>query len=185
MLKVVVNAGHTASDSGYPDHGASGSYSYEGDITKAVAEIVVEDLAKVGYKALFVQEDNLTDVCDISNGFNADVFVSIHCNSVDNAPDAKGTETFYHVGSDEGPKLAQCIQNQLVNTMQSVDRGIKVDTSLYPRGLAVLRNTDAYAALVELGFISNLTEEYYMNTHIPEMAHAVARGITDYFAVKG
>ena len=182
MAKVVVNAGHTCSTSGYPDHGASGSYSYEGDITKAVAEIVVDDLSKVGYEALFVQEDNLTDVCDISNGFNADVFVSIHCNSVDNAPDAKGTETFYHVGSTEGPKLAQYIQDQLVQTMKTTDRGIKVDTDRYRSGFAVLRDTDAPAALVELAFISNLTEEYYMNTHIEEMAHAVARGITDYFA---
>ena len=57
MAKVVINAGHTASNSGYEDHGAVGSYSYEGDITKAVAEIVVEDLAKVGYEALFVQND--------------------------------------------------------------------------------------------------------------------------------
>ena len=49
MVKVVINAGHTASNSGYADHGAVGAYSSDGDITKAVADIVVDDLAKVGY----------------------------------------------------------------------------------------------------------------------------------------
>ena len=180
MPKVVINAGHMPSTSEYPDKGAVGSYSYEGDISKAVANVVVDDLARVGYETIMVQEDDLNDICDISNGFGADVFVSIHCNSA--SPEAHGTETWYHNGSTEGPKLAQYIQDQLVQTMETTDRGIKVDTDRYRSGFAVLRDTDAPAALVELAFISNLTEEYYMNTHIEEMAHAVARGITDYFA---
>lgn len=181
MAKVVVNAGHTCSTSGYADHGAVGSYSYEGDITKAVAEIVVEDLQNVGYEALFVQDDSLRNICDVSNGFNADVFVSVHCNS-STSPEAHGTETFYWHTSDEGKKLANCVQNQLINTFDLTDRGLKQCIPGTPTNFCVVRATDAVACLVELAFISNLTEEYWLNTHTEEIAHAVARGVTDYFA---
>ena len=181
MAKVVVNAGHTCSTSGYADHGAVGSYSYEGDITKAVAEIVVEDLSKVGYEALFVQEDNLTDVCDMSNGFGADVFVSVHCNSSE-SPEAHGAETFYWHTSGEGKKLAGCIQNQLISTFDLTDRGLKQCIPGTPTNFCVVRETDAVACLVELAFISNPTEEDLLNNNIEKLAHAVARGVSDYFA---
>lgn len=184
MAKVVINAGHTASNSGYADHGAVGAYSYEGNITKAIAEIVVEDLAKVGYEALFVQNDNLNTICDISNGFNADVFVSIHCNSSDDSR-AHGTETFYWHTSGEGKKLAGCIQNQLIDTFGLTDRGLKQCIPGTPTNFCVVRETDAVACLAELAFISNPTEEDLLNNNIEKWAHAIARGVTDYFAVKG
>jgi N-acetylmuramoyl-L-alanine amidase len=184
MAKVVINAGHTASNSGYEDHGAVGSYSYEGDITKAVAEIVVDDLSKVGYEALFVQNDDLNTICNISNGFNADVFVSVHCNSSE-SPEAHGAETFYWHTSGEGKKLAGCIQNQLVDTFDLTDRGLKQCIPGTPTNFCVVRETDAVACLVELAFISNPTEEDLLNNNIEKLAHAVARGISDYFAVKG
>ena len=181
MAKVVVNAGHTASNSGYEDHGAVGSYSYEGDITLAVAEVVVNDLSRVGYHALLVQEDDLNTICDISNGFDADVFVSIHCNSSDDSR-AHGTETFYWHTSGEGKKLAGCIQNQLIDTFGLTDRGLKQCIPGTPTNVCVRRETDAVACLVELAFISNPTEEDLLNNNIEKLAHAVARGVSDYFA---
>ena len=183
MAKVAINAGHMYSGSGYEDKGASGMYSLEGDIARAVANVVCDDLQKVGYEILFIQDDGLKNICDMANGFNGDVFVSIHCNSADN-PKAHGTETWYHTGSEEGPKLAQCVQNQLVESMGTADRGIKKDTDRYDTGFAVTRDTKMPACLTELAFISNADEEDYMNDHIELMAHAVARGITDYFAAR-
>ena len=181
MTKVVINAGHTASNSGYADHGAVGSSSYEGDITKAVAEIVVDDLAKVGYEALFVQNDDLNTICDISNGFNADVFVSVHCNSSE-SPEAHGAETFYWHTSREGKKLANCVQNQLISTFDLTDRGLKQCIPGTPTNFCVVRETDAVACLAELAFISNPTEEDLLNNNIEKWAHAIARGVSDYFA---
>lgn len=181
MAKVVINAGHTASNSGYEDHGAVGSYSYEGDITLAVAEVVVNDLSRVGYHALLVQEDDLNTICDISNGFNADVFVSIHCNSSTSST-AHGTETFYWHTSGEGKKLAGCIQNQLIDTFGLTDRGLKQCIPGTPTNFCVVRETDAVACLAELAFISNQIEEDLLNNNVEKWAHAVARGVSDYFA---
>jgi N-acetylmuramoyl-L-alanine amidase len=115
--------------------------------------------------------------CDISDFAGADVFASIHCNRVANIPEAKGTEIFCFAGSVTGRKLAQCIQAQLVG-LGMVDRGVKT-TPLYVTG-----HTEAVAALVELGFLSNTEDAAKLgDPHWQdEFARAVARGLTDYFA---
>lgn len=169
-MLVVINAGHCPG----VDSGACGDYSQEANIVKYVGEVVCKDLEAVGIQALFVQDDSLSNVCGVANDADADLFVSIHCNSAANRT-AKGTETFFYEGSANSKKLAQCIQNQLVDTMKSVDRGLKNGDWLY-----VLKHTTMPAVLTELGFISNPAEEKYLNEHKQVIAHAVARGITDY-----
>ena len=170
MPKIAVNAGHCPG----LDSGACGSYSQEADIVKKVAEIVCSDLNNVGYETLFIQENELEDICSMSDSFGADLFVSIRCNSAENSS-AKGTETFYCEGSSNGYRLASKIQSQLLNTLGTIDRGLKTNR------LYVTSNTVAPAALVELGFISNQDEEFMLNTRIEDMAHAIARGISDYY----
>ena len=166
-MRIAINSGH------YPglDSGACGIFSTEAELVEKVAKIVCEDLEAVGYNVLFIQENELYDIVAQSDSFNADVFVSIHANAADKT--AEGTETYYFYDSWWGMTLAECIQKQLVDTMQSVDRGIK------EAGFQVL-TCEAIAALVELDFIDNQEREIYLNNNIEKMAHAVARGITDY-----
>lgn len=170
MYKIAVNAGHCPG----ADPGACGAYSTEADIVKKVAEIVCSDLEKVGYKTRFIQMDSLGGICNEANQWGADLFVSIHCNSAA-SQSAKGTETFHWNGSVDGQTLARCVQRQLINTLGTTDRGLKT------ANFAVLRGTDMPACLTELAFISNTEEEALLNNNIEKIAHAVARGITDYY----
>ncbi len=48
-------------------------------------------------------------------------FVSLHCNAFNTV--ARGTETLYK--SYNGQQLAQLIQDQIINSINTVDRGIK------------------------------------------------------------
>ncbi len=169
-MKVAINAGHCPG----LDSGAVGEYSTEADIVKYVAEVVVEDLQKIGIEALFIQENELENICRIANNFGADLFVSIHCNSA-KSHQAHGTETYYFDGSEAGYKIANCVQKQLISTMQLTDRGTKASQKLY-----VLRYTNMPACLAELAFISNQAEEKYLNDHKKIMGDAIARAITDY-----
>ena len=171
-MLVAINAGHCPG----LDAGACGNYSEEANIVKSVAEVVCEDLNQIGIQAIFIQENELEDICDIANGANADLFVSIHCNAA--SPEAHGTETFYCSGSENGRQLAQCIQDQLIGTLGTTDRGLKTN-SLY-----VTKHTNMPAVLTELAFISNPDEEELLNNNINEMAHAIARGVTDYMCTK-
>ena len=168
-MLVAVNAGHCPG----LDPGAVGAYSHEADIVEKVAKVVCSALENVGYETLFIQENELEDITGAANNAGADIFVSIHCNSAGSAA-AEGTETFHYYGSSSGKKLAGYIQSQLLDTMESVDRGVK------EAGYYVIKYTDAPAVLVELDFISNPEREDYLNNNIKETGDAIARGITDY-----
>ena len=177
-MKVFINPGHAPN--GNPDPGAVNQYSglKEAVVVKHVGDLVAKYLIAAGVDATVCLDDSLATVVDASNSMGADVFVSIHCNSASN-PSAEGTETFYFYSSEQGRKLANCIQSQLIDSMDTVDRGIK-GARPGTNGLYVLTNTDAVAVLVELAFISNQDDVILLTENQDDFARAIARGITDY-----
>lgn len=70
---------------------------------------------------------------------------------------------------------ATCIQDQIVDALNTVDRGVKANPKLF-----VLRYTAMPAVLVELGFISNESDEVLLTDRQDDFARAIARGVTDY-----
>ena len=75
--------------------------------------------------------------------------------------------------------LANCIQNQLVDALDTSDRGVKIAMPGV-NGLYVLTNTDMPAVLVKLAFITNPRDEDILANAQDALARAVARGVTDY-----
>lgn len=169
-MKICINGGH------YPgkDSGAVGDYLKETDVAKNLMHSVAGYLRAVGYEVLEVQENELYEITDASNSWGADLFVSLHCNAAVNRS-ARGTETFCY-GAGEGESLAYCIQQQIVDSLGTVDRGVK-----YSKGLYVLRYTECPAVLVETAFISNPEDETLLRDRMDDFARAIARGVTDYF----
>lgn len=173
-MKIFINPGHAPG--GIPDPGAVGpSGLRESDVTADVSAMVVEYLQAAGCEAMSYQSDSLQDICDTSNAWGADLFVSIHCNSAENM-NARGTETFCYSRGGNGEQLAECIQAQIVDSLGTVDRGVKT-ANFY-----VLRNTECPAVLVETAFISNAVDEVLLadESKQDEFARAIARGVTDY-----
>lgn len=170
-MKICINAGHCPG----LDSGAVGTYLQEASVTKEIAEIVCADLRAVGYEVLFVQENELYDITDASNAFGADAFVSIHCNAATNLT-ARGTETFAFRANTASDMLASCIQEQVIDSLKTVDRGVKY-ANYY-----VLKHTDCPAVLVETAFISNVEDEKLLAEKKAEFAHAIARGVSDFYA---
>ncbi len=74
-----------------------------------------------------------------------------------------------------GGNLAQCIQNQIVGALGTVDRGVKEMP-----GLIVLKHTDMPAVLVETAFIDNDDDATLLVDCSDDFAAAIARGVTDY-----
>ena len=175
-MKVFLNAGH-ASD-GNPDPGACGYGLRECDVAKNVADLVAGYLAAAGVEVVgCLQSDSLHEVVTASNNSGADVFISIHCNACNGS--ANGTEVWHYYGSEEGEKLAQYIQNQIVDALGTVNRGTK-GAKPGINGLYVLSNTDAVAVLVELAFIDHASDAELLRSRQDEFARAIARGVTDY-----
>jgi len=174
MPKIFLNPGHCVG----LDPGAVGNGIQEADITLKIGRLTEKYLLAAGLTTKLFQYDGLEEICNASNSFNADLFISIHCNAAD-SPAAHGTETFYFPSSANGQKLARCIQNQITSSLGTFNRGIKSISNLY-----VLKHTAAPAVLVELAFITNPHDAKLLAYYQDAFARAIARGVTDFFISK-
>ena len=177
-MKVFLNPGHAPN--GNPDPGAVNGETglRECDVALAVGESAESYLNAAGVETELLQSDSLYDICEAANSSDADIFVSIHCNAAE-AEEANGTETWACAGSYRGSVLASCIQSQIVDALDTTDRGVKI-AKPGVNGLYVLTNTGMPAVLVELAFITNPGDEEILAHDQDALARAVARGITDY-----
>ena len=175
-MRVFLNPGHAPG--GNPDPGACGFGLRECDVAKNVADLVAGYLTAAGVEVVgCLQSDSLEEVVDSSNNSDADVFISIHCNACNGS--ANGTEVWHYYGSGAGAALARCIQNQIVTSLGTTDRGTK-GAKPGVNGLYVLSNTDAVAVLVELAFIDHAGDAHLLRSQQDDFARAIARGVTDY-----
>lgn len=179
---VVLDAGHGGTDPGAIGY-INGNEVLEKNLTLEITYKVKEILENAGYTVSMTRTgDTLPSLVERptqANEENAAVFVSIHINSVDNAPSANGTEVFYaesNNGSEYGTtseKLATNILNRMLYYMGSTNRGVKTAEH------AVTKRCEMPAALAEVGFITNPTEVYNMTTdeYQQKAAQGIAEGI--------
>lgn len=184
-MLIAGNAGHCPG----LDSGAVGPNGLqEADVTRSVTKKMLQFLAEAGLDILFIQENELEDICAVSNASSADFFISVHCNSA--SADATGMEIFTTVGQTEADDFATYVLNQLATSeplknlpvrADWVDGDVDKESNFY-----VLRNTDCPAVLVELAFISNPDEEKILGDEAQQtlIAAALARGVTDYLQAK-
>ena len=168
-MKVFINPGHDINlDSGAvnPVYGTR-----ECDVARDSGKMLAQYLDIAGCDVRVVQSDDLGYVCEQSNEWGADIFVSLHCNAFNTV--ARGTETLYK--SFNGQRLANCIQSQIIRSINTVDRGVKRRDDLW-----VLNGTDAVAVLVEMAFIDNEDDHSLLMNELDTIVRAIARGITDF-----
>lgn len=174
MSKLIcVDAGHGGKDAGAVNGG-----KYEKAVALATAKILKSELEKNGFKVVLTRDSDifleLSERCQISNRANADLFISIHCNSAENKS-AEGVETWFCKGSTKGEKVAEIVQSDLIEATGAKNRGRKAGT------FYVLKNTKAPAILVEMGFISNPEEsiKLFKTYYQTAVAKAIAKGVSD------
>lgn len=170
MKIVCIDAGH-----GGKDPGAEGGGVQEKDIALTVA-LKVGALLK-DCEVIYTRTEDvyvgLSERALIANRAKADLFVSIHCNSVDDES-AHGMEVYvYTARSAASTRAAHAIYDRLLPASGLRGRGVKAND------YAVLRETPMPAVLVELAFISNefdrakLTDSAWQD----DAAQAIADGI--------
>lgn len=177
---IILDAGHGGSDSGAVGY-LNGNQVLEKNLTLEITNKVKERLEERGYKVSMTRTgDTLPSLVERptqANEEKAAVFVSIHINSVDNAPEANGTEVYYaesNNGDDyavNSKKLAENILTRMLYYMHSTNRGVKTAEH------AVTKRCEMPASLVEVGFITNPTEVYNMTTE--EYQYKAAQGIAE------
>lgn len=180
-MRVYINPGH---DVVY-DPGAVNMNTglREADVAAAIGEKVKYYLEAAGCEVRLLQSDNLyydsahpdrnVAVCADANAWPADVFVSLHCNAFNGT--ARGTEVECYSENSQGGTLAKCVQSQIVNSLRTIDRGVKEMPELI-----VLKHTSMPAVLVEMAFIDNDHDADLLTHYQDAFARAIARGVTDY-----
>lgn len=151
---IVLDPGHGGRDPGAP--GPSGLQ--EKEVTVDVALRLARLLRLAGASVSLTREDDryvaLADRVAMAGATPAQVFTSLHCNSF-STPAPHGTETYYYE-TWQGQKLAVALQQELIDELELSDRGVR------EAGFYVLRHSPVSAALVEIAFISNPSEERFL-----------------------
>jgi len=172
-MKIAIDAGHGGKDPGAVGPGGL----EEAGVVLDIAKRLSAGLLALGFETclsraadVFVE---LGARCEIANDWDADLFVSIHCNS--DGPEAVGIETLYK--SQKGLMLASPVQRALIEATGDRDRGLKYRADLY-----VLNGTIMPAILAEVGFISHPATEARLATedYRALLAKTIASVLADY-----
>ena len=154
-MKICLDAGHSqAKDTGGDPGAVNGNY-WESVAALAIVKKLANMFSNAGVQVFLTRTGGkpglkLSERCKVANDNDVSCFISIHLNSADNKS-ASGIETLrYGKVGYTTKKLADEVQDSLVEALNWKDRGVKVRDNLY-----VLKHTRCPAILCEVGFISN------------------------------
>lgn len=179
---IVIDAGHGGHDPGAVPNGVK-----EKDVNLAVALKLNESLRNKGYNTIMTRDDDnfvdLDERANIANRNQADIFISLHSNSIGNS-DISGIQVLYCPAFDSELKekdnypLSDALMDEIIKGTGAVNKGI-----LKRPRLVVLRKTAMPAALIEMGFLTNsedaknLQDDAYQDI----MVDSIIKGIERYF----
>jgi N-acetylmuramoyl-L-alanine amidase len=173
---VVIDPGHGGGDPGAV--GIDGLQ--EKVVVLSVGTQVAEQLRRKGINAVLTrsndQEIDLAPRVATAEGARADIFVSIHANSISlSRPDINGIESYYYASS-KGYRLARSIHNSILSNINASDRGIR-QARFY-----VVRRTSMPSVLIEIGFVTGSQDAARLAsaTQRAKLAEAIVQGILDY-----
>jgi len=173
MSTVVIDAGHGGHDSGAV---FGGRMEKTDALNMALA--LRNRLQAQGQRVIMTRSTDvfipLNERSAISNRSNADLFVSVHRNGFHN-PSANGYETFVRTNPRQiDLRAAQAVHNRIVAAGVQSNRGIKHGN------FTVLRNTNAPAILLELGFITNARDNQLFDQNFNAYADAITQGVMEF-----
>lgn len=159
-MKIIIDPGHGGADSG----AIGPSATCEKDLVLGVSQQLAAYLRWIDFDVALTRiEDvfiSLEQRCAMAANFNADLFVSIHANAYHN-PAARGFEVWTNPLLDAADEVAARIWHKfrtafplMVGRTDLSDGDPDKESKFY-----VLVHTPCPAVLVELGFISNPSEE--------------------------
>ncbi|KZE42852.1 hypothetical protein AV540_25415 [Brevibacillus parabrevis] len=177
---IVIDPGHGGKDPGAVASDGTTEAELNLKIARKLRDYLEDNLDATVYMTR--NSDEYVDYSDrynLANDENADLFISVHLNSVTNKS-VKGTTVIYPNNHDISisKSAADFIHDRVTTVLYDYKAPYK-DT----RNLAVLRGTDVPAVLTETGFISNSSDLKYLKTSDgqDEVAYEIYRGIKNWW----
>ena len=195
--KIVIDPGHGGKDSG----AISKKQLYEKSVTLNISLYLKLFLEKYGFEVYLTRYDDryvsLQSRINFTTKIKADLFVSIHADSA--VASANGVGTFIttsegldssnHYGKKDDKSsvinnrfdpanaiLGFSLHSNLLKTSKRKDRGLR------RARFSVIKNAPCPAALVECGFLSNISEEALLRDkkYLQNVAYGITNGIRAY-----
>jgi N-acetylmuramoyl-L-alanine amidase len=180
---IIIDPGH-----GSKDNGTSYNNILEKDLNLSISKILEQELIKNGASTTLIREEDydlsspnskrrkrsdFNNRIDFINKSNADIYLSIHINYLNNNK-YSGSQVFYY--GDNNKELANTIQMYLnkINT----PRGIKVMPNIY-----MYNKLNIKGVLIECGFISNTKDRNNLinKDYQQLLAKTITDALIDYF----
>lgn len=180
-FRIVIDPGH-----GSIDTGTSYRNIYEKEINLQIAKYLAEEFKKVNIIPIMTRtKDKLyhnsrrKDIRrrpEIAGETDADLFISIHANNFPTSQPS-GSQIFCKFNSEQSKKLAECIQQELIELRNENNRSIK-QGDYY-----VLNKIDCPGILIEVGFLSNPSDRQKLTDPVyqQQFAKAIKNGVINYF----
>ena len=184
LPKIWLDAGHGGSDPG-----ATNGDRHEADDNLRITLAVGAKLEKIGFSVGYSRTTDvavdLGDRVPMAAEWGAEYLVSFHRNSA--GATATGLEDFYHFKEStdsKSYKLASALQEKTLAATGWVNRGVKADGNPDDGdiGLRITRNCwerGIAGSLIELGFISNNSDNEIYDRCFDAMATALANAISE------
>ena len=189
---IVVDAGHGGEDGG----AVASDGVMEADINLKIALKLQNLLEQSGATVILTRSDenaiynldkktlrdkknsDIKNRVKIGNNSSADIFVSIHLNKIPQS-EYYGWQTFFKDGSEEGKRLATCIQNNLNEAIQKENKRVPLKIN----NVYIIKHVEIPISIVECGFLSNPEEREQLedNSYKNKLAWGIYNGVMDYF----
>lgn len=169
---IVLDPGHGGNDQGASSN--TSKKSLEKNYTLKTAKELKKALEKAGAKVkLTHSDDSYVSLEDRKQ--DGDAFISIHNDSLD-SPNANGATVYWFKDNQE--TLAETLSASIEKKSLLSNKGTRQEN------FQVLRQTNKPAVLLELGYISNPTDEVMITDqlHRQVVEEAVVDGLKQYFA---
>jgi len=167
---IIIDAGHGGRDQG----SSSKNGTKEKEITLKTSLMLRDKLQDEGANVIMTRATDEYVKLNDRKG-KADAFLSIHADALDgSAP--HGLTVYYY--SDSQKMLADTLHMAIKKKALLSDRGVRQEN------FQVIRQTKQPAVLLELGYISNPTDEYMMNDKIYRQitTTSIVDGLRNYFS---
>lgn len=177
--KIVIDPGH-----GGKDPGATSiiTKAREKDIALRTALSLKDKLINMGYNVVMTRDSDfyptLIERATLANDLDADIFISVHYNSVNsNTKNIHGIET-YAFNTPDNKMLGENIHSSLISNTKAFNRGVKSGNKL-----VVLNRTKVPAVLLELGFLSHPSDavKVMRDDYQELLTDSIVQGVNHYF----
>jgi len=173
---VVIDAGHGGYDSGAI---SSDQEILEKEITLDTAQLLSNRLQDAGTNVIMTrttdQYISLDQRVQTGHQNNADLFISLHYDAVEQANTMSGTTTYYH--SEANLELANTVNRYLAQNGPLENNGVRTGDYY------ILRTNQQPAILLELGYMNNSVDLDYIDTESYQstIVEAIYQALREYY----